>query len=336
MTNPLRKGLAACVALALSFGLVACSSSSESGDAASGSESGSQSGEAAPTVDRSGDANFPDVTGDYGEEPTISAGTGTEPTHISVRTLSKGDGAEVTSSDFLLVNYAGTLWNGKVFDSSFTNGSPAAFSLDQVIEGWKYGLAGQHVGDRVQLVIPSEWGYGETGSGDAQSGQEATIPANATLVFVVDIIDSVDPSDTSALKDAQATDDELPAGITVTGDLGSEPKLSFSGTTQPKDSVTTLATGTGAEVSTSDYVVYHAVGGYFGDADSATGTWPDNAQLLSPGVTEVVGKTVGSRIVIVYGPTQDATESGATESTTSATVMVVDILGVLHDPDSAS
>ena len=234
------------------------------------------------------------------------------------------------------MNYAGTLWNGKVFDSSFTNGSPAAFSLDQVIEGWKYGLAGQHVGDRVQLVIPSEWGYGETGSGDAQSGQEATIPANATLVFVVDIIDSVDPSDTSALKDAKATDDELPAGITVTGDLGSEPKLSFSGTTQPKDSVTTLATGTGAEVSTSDYVVYHAVGGYFGDADSATGTWPDNAQLLSPGVTEVVGKTVGSRIVIVYGPTQDATESGATESTTSATVMVVDILGVLHDPDSAS
>lgn len=79
MTNPLSKGLAVCAALALSLGLAACSSDSQSGE--SGAESGSaQSGEAAPTVDRSGDANFPEVTGDFGEEPTISAGSGTEPT----------------------------------------------------------------------------------------------------------------------------------------------------------------------------------------------------------------------------------------------------------------
>jgi len=330
MTNPLRKGLAVCAALALSLGLAACSSDSQSGE--SGAESGSsESGEAAPTVDRSGDANFPDVTGDFGEEPTISAGSGTEPTQISVRTLSEGDGDEVSSDDFLLVNYSGALWNGKVFDSSFTNGSPAAFGLNQVIEGWKYGLAEQHVGDRVQLVIPSEWGYGETGSGDAQSGEEATIPANATLVFVVDIIDSVDPSDTSALTDATATDDALPSGISVEGDLGSEPTLTFSGTTQPGDSETTLAAGSGEEITDSDYVVYHAVGGYFGEDSETSGTWPDNAQMLSPGVTEMVGKTVGSRVLIVYGPTADASQSGATDAETKATVMVVDIVGVLHD-----
>lgn len=335
MTNPLRKGLAVCAALALSLGLAACSSDSQSGE--SGAESGaSESGEAAPMVDRSGDANFPDVTGDFGEEPTISAGSGTEPTQISVKTLSEGDGDEVSSDDFLLVNYAGALWNGKVFDSSFTSGTPAAFGLNQVIEGWKYGLAEQHVGDRVELLIPSEWGYGETGSGDAQSGEEATIPANATLVFVVDIIDSVDPSDTSALTDAKATDDALPDGISVEGDLGSEPTLTFSGTTQPGDSETTLATGTGAEVSTSDYVVYDGVQAYFGADSEPVSTWPDNVQLASPGVDVLVGKTVGSRILFVNGPTADSSQSGATDAETKATVMVIDILGVLHDPDSAS
>lgn len=333
MTNPLMKGLAVCATLAISLGLVACSSDSESGQ--SGQSGSAQSGEVVPEVDRSGDANFPDVTGDFGQEPTISAGTGTEPTTISARTLSKGDGAEVTSDDFLLVNYSGALWNGKVFDSSFTSGSPAAFGLDQVIKGWKYGLASQHVGDRVQLVIPAEWGYGETGSGDAQSGKEATIPANATLVFVVDIIDALDPSDTSALSDASATKDATPEGITVTGDLGSEPKLEFSGDTAPGDTVTTLATGKGEAITDTEYVVYQAVGSYFGDSEPAMSTWTtQNAQMLSPGVTEVVGKTVGSRLLITYAATADASQSGADPSASKATVMVVDIIGVLHGTSS--
>lgn len=335
MTNPLRKGLAVCAALALSLGLAACSSDSESGDQ-SGAQSGSaQSGQAAPpTVDRSGEGNFPEVTGDFGEEPTIAAGTGEEPTQISAKTLHQGDGAQVTSSDFLLVNYAGVLWNGKTFDSSFTRGTPAAFSLGKVIPGWTYGLADQHVGDRVELVIPSEWGYGAQGSGDAQSGKEATIPGDSTLVFVVDILDTVDPGDTSALKDATPTSDALPEGITVTGDPGTAPTLAFSGTDQPGDSVTTLDTGSGPAVTDGDYVVYQAVGSYFGTDSTPSSTWPDNAQMLTPGVQEITGKNVGSRVLIVYGPAADAAQSGASEDQKRSTVMVVDILGVLHDTTS--
>lgn len=336
MTSPLRKGLAACAALALTLGLAACSSGSQSGDA-NASQSGSaqsgteQSGEAAPpTVDRSGTANFPDVAGDFGKEPTISAGSGTEPTQISARTLHKGDGATVTADDFLMVNYAGTLWNGKPFDSSFTRGEPSAFGLNQVIQGWKYGLADQHVGDRVQLVIPSQWGYGPQGSGDAQSGKEATIPGGATLVFVVDILDAVNPGDTSVLEGAKPTGDALPEGIAVTGKVGSEPALTFSGTTQPKTSVTTLDAGTGAKVGSDDYVVYQAIGSHFGDTASTSSTWPDNAQMLAPGVPELQGRTVGSRVLIVYAPSAEAGQSGATDDQTKASVMVVDIMGVLH------
>ena len=54
----------------------------------------------------------------------------------------------------------------------------------QVIEGWDKGLVGKKVGSRVLLVIPPEQGYKDKAQG-------ADIPANSTLVFVVDILGAV-------------------------------------------------------------------------------------------------------------------------------------------------
>lgn len=50
-----------------------------------------------------------------------------------------------------------------------------------MIDGWQQGLTGQTVGSQVLLIVPSDLGYGDAGSGD-------TIPGDATLVFVVDIL----------------------------------------------------------------------------------------------------------------------------------------------------
>lgn len=323
--------LATACALGSALLLSACSSGSQSGQSGQSgdaSASGSQSGTSctlsddAPDVDRSGEGNFPDATGGFGEDPTISAGTGDEPDQVLVKTLSEGDGDTVGSSDFILANYTGTLWDGTVFDSSYSNGQAVAFGLDQVVSGWKYGLADQHVGDRVEIVIPCEWGYGGT--------DNDTIPAGSTLVFVVDIEDAVDGTDTSALTAATATGDALPAGISVDGDLGSEPTVAFSGDTAPGESTTTLATGTGEAIADSDYVLYQAVGSYFEDPSSMSSTWSSvGAQLFQPGIGELVGQTVGSRLLFVFPPTADASESGATEAETSTTVMVVDVLATL-------
>lgn len=319
-------------ALATALALAGCSGTSSQ----SGSESGAQSqpsasSTAAPTVDRSGNGNFPAVTGAFGEKPTIAAGSGAEPTQIIVKTLSQGKGAEVSTDDAVLADYAGALWNGTVFDSSFTKGSPVAFSLGSVIQGWKYGLAGQHVGDRVELVIPSQWGYGETGSGDAQSGKEATIPANATLVFVVDIIDAASTTDTSALKGATPTDDALPAGVKVSGDLGAEPKITFSGDTQPATSETVIAKGKGAEITSGDYVVYQYSATYSKTLNYAYSTWTTGAQVSGSGVSQLVGQTVGSRILLTTAPTgSSSTAQSGDPGIEESTLMVVDILGVLH------
>ncbi len=110
--------------------------------------------------------------------------TAEAPTELGVYPLIKGEGAKVASGQTITVEYVGQLYpDGEVFDESWSNDQPVSFAIGvgQVIAGWDQGLVGQPVGSRVILVIPSELGYGASGSGD-------TIPPNADLIFVVDIL----------------------------------------------------------------------------------------------------------------------------------------------------
>jgi len=329
--TPLRlTRIAAACALGSALLLSACSSgeqSDQSGDAAaSGSQSGSTSAVScplatdAPDVDRSGSGEFPAATGGFGESPTISAGSGDAPDTVRVKTLVEGDGDQVGASDFVLANYTGALWqDGTVFDSSFTRGQPSAFGLDQVIAGWKYGLADQHVGDRVEIAIPCQFAYGDQDTG-------GTIPAGSALVFVVDIEDTLDATDTSALTAATPTDEALPAGVAVSGDPGAEPTLTLSGETAPAEGTTVLAAGAGPAISDTDVPVYQAVAAYFEDPSSTQSTWTSAGPQAAPqGVPTLVGQTTGSRILLVTPISSDDSQSGST--TTS--VMVMDVVGVL-------
>ena len=172
-------------AAALVLGLAACtdvtssSSSSAPADIDYSACSTDDSADQNANVDRSGAGNFPSISGD--DTPVIAAGKGSEPTDkVLVKTLKQGDGAVVCPGATIKANYVGALWDGTVFDSSYQRGDAAEFSLKQVVKGWTYGLAHTHVGDRVELVIPASLGYGDRAN--------AKIPANSTLVFVVDIV----------------------------------------------------------------------------------------------------------------------------------------------------
>ncbi len=94
--------------------------------------------------------------------------------------LIRGEGAEVKDTQTIVAHYTGWLLDGTQFDSSWDRGKSSTFSLDGVIKGWKQGLAGHTVGSQVLLVVPPSLGYG--------SEAKDKIPANSTLVFVVDIL----------------------------------------------------------------------------------------------------------------------------------------------------
>lgn len=106
---------------------------------------------------------------------------------LQYQVLTAGKGAKPTSSDVVRVNYKGTLLDGKTFDSTYDRNEPAIFQLEQVVQGWKEGIALMPVGSKYRFWIPSELGYGEQGTPGGPIGP------NSTLVFEVELLDIVKP-----------------------------------------------------------------------------------------------------------------------------------------------
>ena len=112
-------------------------------------------------------------------KPTVTAGTG-DLTELKVTPLITGTGAAVQDGQALMVNYVGVNYvTGEEFDTSHGK-QPFTFTIGrgEVIKGWDQGLLGVTVGSRVQIDIPAELAYGESGDG-ATSGP---------LRFVVDVL----------------------------------------------------------------------------------------------------------------------------------------------------
>ena len=107
----------------------------------------------------------------------------TTPSGLKYVDLVVGTGAAVKTGDQIAVNYEGKLIDGTKFDSSYDRGQPIVFVLGvgQVIKGWDEGLSTMKVGGKRKLIIPSQLGYGMQGQGDV-------IPANATLIFKVELV----------------------------------------------------------------------------------------------------------------------------------------------------
>jgi len=116
--------------------------------------------------------------------PTKVTGDGTKTADgLQYWDIKVGAGPVAAAGQTVKVHYTGWLTNGKKFDSSVDRGEPFTFNLGggQVIKGWDEGVAGMKVGGKRQLRIPPQLGYGDRGAG-------GVIPANATLIFDVELL----------------------------------------------------------------------------------------------------------------------------------------------------
>ena len=104
---------------------------------------------------------------------------------LQYQVLEQGKGPKPSPTDTVRVHYAGTLLDGKTFDSSYERDEPVVFSLQQVVPGWQEGIALMPVGSKYRFWIPSELGYGEQGTPGGPIGP------NETLVFEVELQDIV-------------------------------------------------------------------------------------------------------------------------------------------------
>jgi hypothetical protein len=118
-------------------------------------------------------------------KPVVSV----SPSECSTKQLVKkdlvtGTGAVAPPGGTVTVNYVGVLCKtGAEFDSSWKRNQPftTALTPGSVIAGWVQGIPGMRVGTRRELIIPADLAYGKAGS-------PPTIPPNAPLVFVVDLL----------------------------------------------------------------------------------------------------------------------------------------------------
>jgi len=115
------------------------------------------------------------------EEKAQEEGVMVLPKGIYYKVLSNGnqESAQPSRRSIVTAHYTGKTINGKKFDSS-RGGVPLACRLCDLIEGWIIAMQQMHIGDKWEVYIPAEMGYGKF----SQPG----IPGGSTLIFEIELL----------------------------------------------------------------------------------------------------------------------------------------------------
>ena len=120
---------------------------------------------------------------------------------VQAQEVTVGTGAEAKPGDTVSVLYVGQLQDGTVFDSSAAhNNEPLVFTLgtDGLLPGFQIGVNGMKEGGERLMAIPPALGYGAQDVKDAAGN--TIIPANATLIFNVQLV-KVTPATASSAEE---------------------------------------------------------------------------------------------------------------------------------------
>lgn len=112
------------------------------------------------------------------------------PSGLRVFDHAAGTGGAPSTRSTVTAHYTGWLEDGCIFDSSYVRGEPVDFRLEQLIPGWAEGVSSMQAGGRRRLEVPPQLAYGAVGF-------PGVIPANATLVFEIELLAFAEPTPTA-------------------------------------------------------------------------------------------------------------------------------------------
>jgi peptidylprolyl isomerase len=278
------------------------------------------------------------------DQTTVSGGTAEEAPKVEVkpkpltvtetqtRVVKDGDGPVVKGNEIVSLKYV--LLNGKDGSQLDTNFGKSNLGLNlgdaNLLPGIKKGLANQKVGSRLLVAMPPKDAFGEQGNADIK------VAGSDTVVFLMDVV-----SATTALKSAEGKavnpPKDLPSvkvedgkAATITIPKGQKPPTKTVGQL--------LIEGKGKKVEAGQTIRVTYTGALWKDgknfdssANSPEGyfeTVIGQKQVITAWDSQLVGKNVGSRVLLVVPPKDGYGAAGSPPkiSGTDTLVFVVDIL----------
>ncbi|WP_165821059.1 FKBP-type peptidyl-prolyl cis-trans isomerase [Nocardioides gansuensis] len=271
------------------------------------------------------------IEGEAGKEPKVSFDGKVAVDETEEKVVSEGDGEEVADGDSVLAH----LWIGNGFteEQAFTtwdSGKPELLTVDDQLSGAiRAGLADHTVGSRVAVAATAEDAFGEAGNPQLGIGNKDSV------IFVIDLVGKISTEPSGEEKTpAKWAPTLVEQDGTITG-------FDFSGAHKPGGKLleTTLVKGDGPVVKKGQTIYVNYLGQvYKADKpfdDSYSKGTPASFPIGVGGVVEgwdrtLVGKTVGSRVILEIPPAMgygEAGNKGAGIKGTDTLFFVVDILG---------
>ena len=253
-------------------------------------------------------------------------------TETTTRVVKEGTGATLKDDEIVSLRYV--LLNGKdssVLDTNFGKTNlPLSLGAADLLPGLKKGLTNQKVGSRILIAMPPKDAFGEQGNADIKVG------AKDTVVFLMDVVSTQKP-----LKTAEGKSVKPAAGLpsvavadgkaaTITIPKGAKPPA--------KTQAGLLIEGTGPKVASGQMIRVTYTGALWKDGknfDSSANSkdgWFETVigqkRVIKAWDDQLVGKNVGSRVVMVVPPADGYGAAGSPPkiSGTDTLVFVVDIL----------
>ncbi|WP_299928486.1 FKBP-type peptidyl-prolyl cis-trans isomerase [uncultured Nocardioides sp.] len=284
-----------------------------------------------------GGASLSSVTieGEQGSEPKVTFDGRLDASQEETEVLVEGDGEEVAAGDTVKANWwIGNGFTEKKAQSTWTkDGAPQSLEVsEEIVPFLRDTLVGNQVGDRVVLLTSAEDAFGEGGRPDIGIGNRDAVLA---------VVDILDRSETVPPLDGPQGEEKKPAGWApeLIEEDGVVTGLDFSTAHKPTGKLiaTTLVKGDGAKVKsgqtlTVDYLgqVYNADEPFDESYSGEPAEFPIGVGQVIPGWDErLVGRTVGSRVILEIPPADGYGEQGNEQAGIKGTdtlFFVVDIL----------
>jgi len=115
------------------------------------------------------------------EENAKKPGVVVTPSGMQYQVITSGTGISPVDGNLVIINYEGKFISGEIFDGTKGSGQPITHPVNEFVKGFSEALKMMKEGDKWNVFIPQELGYGP-------GGYQGFIPPYSTIIFEIELI----------------------------------------------------------------------------------------------------------------------------------------------------